>query len=195
MLALERRRREPERPYPFSELVAETQGVIGYWLQQALANAGLATPIVTLVTQTVVNRSDPAFADPTSSSATSTTRSGPRALSAKSHWTVRRDGPVAASGRLAAPAADRGDRDGPSPTAARHHRDPCRRQERCRSRPIPRARRVDAVVDKDHVAALVATALGAELLVLLTDVAGVMTDFGTPDQRLISNVAADDLVL
>ena len=51
-------------PYPFSELVAETQGVIGYWLQQALANAG-ATTVVTLVTQTVVDGADPAFGDPT----------------------------------------------------------------------------------------------------------------------------------
>ena len=39
---------------------------------------------------------------------------------------------------------------------------------------------VDAVVDKDYVAALIAEELQADLLVLLTDVDGVMTDYGTP---------------
>ncbi len=52
-------------PPLFSDLVAETQGVIGYWLQQGLANAGLAKTVVTLVTQTLVDRDDPAFEDPT----------------------------------------------------------------------------------------------------------------------------------
>ena len=49
---------------------------------------------------------------------------------------------------------------------------------------------VDAVVDKDFVAALVATQLKADLLVLLTDVPAVMTDFGTPQQSPIRHVSA-----
>ena len=52
------------RPYPLGDLVAETQGLIGYWLQQALGRH-LESPVVTLVTQTVVDAEDPAFADPT----------------------------------------------------------------------------------------------------------------------------------
>ena len=54
-------------------------------------------------------------------------------------------------------------------------------------------RGVDAVVDKDHVAALVATALGADLLVMLTDVPAVMLDFGTLEQRAIRHVSAANL--
>ena len=53
------------KPYPLSDLVAETQGVIGYWIQQALTNAGLPGRAVTLVTQTVVSADDPAFGTPT----------------------------------------------------------------------------------------------------------------------------------
>src|SRR4051794_13185332 len=54
MLALESDAdRSLSRPYPLSDLVAETQGMIGYWLQQALANVGVSSPVVTLVTQTV----------------------------------------------------------------------------------------------------------------------------------------------
>ena len=52
---------------------------------------------------------------------------------------------------------------------------------------------VDAVVDKDFVAAMVATQLKADLLVLLTDVPAVMTDFGTPQQSPIRHVSADNL--
>jgi carbamate kinase len=52
---------------------------------------------------------------------------------------------------------------------------------------------VEAVVDKDYVAALVAAELQADLLVLLTDVAGVMSDYGTPGQRLIREVRSHEL--
>ena len=55
--------RSLERPYPFDALVAETQGLIGYWLQQSIAGAGLATPIVSVVSQTVVAADDPGFDD------------------------------------------------------------------------------------------------------------------------------------
>ena len=50
-------------PYPLGDLVAETQGLIGYWLQQAVGRH-LDSPVVTLVTQTVVDADDPAFTDP-----------------------------------------------------------------------------------------------------------------------------------
>lgn len=52
---------------------------------------------------------------------------------------------------------------------------------------------IDAVVDKDYVAALVATEMKADLLVLLTDVAGVMTDYGTPKEQLVREVGTDAL--
>jgi len=51
---------------------------------------------------------------------------------------------------------------------------------------------LDAVIDKDLVSALLATEIGADLLVIATDVDGVFADFNTPDQRLISQMGIDD---
>ena len=47
-------------------------------------------------------------------------------------------------------------------------------------------RPVDAVIDKDHTAALLARGLDADMLVILTDVPGVISDFGAPDARVIA---------
>jgi carbamate kinase len=52
---------------------------------------------------------------------------------------------------------------------------------------------VDAVIDKDLAAALLATAVGAQALVLVTDVDAVMLDFGTPMQRPLATVTAGEM--
>lgn len=182
------------RPYPFSDLVAETQGVIGYWLQQGLANAGLTTPVVTLVTQTLVDADDPAFGDPTKFVGTVYDEKRARELAEVNGWTVRADGDgwrrVVASPlplgivelEVARTLLEGGTTvvlagGGGVPVVAGPH---------------GRAG-VEAVVDKDHVAALIATELQADLLVLLTDVGGVMADYGTPAQQVIREVSADEL--
>jgi carbamate kinase len=59
--------------------------------------------------------------------------------------------------------------------------------------PSGRVRGVEAVVDKDLAAALLARTVGADLLVVATDVEGAMVDFGTPHQRLLGRVSADEL--
>ncbi len=185
------------RSYPFSDLVAETQGVIGYWLQQALANAGLATPVVTLVTQTVVSADDPAFEDPTKFVGSLYDEHQARALARENDWTVGADGAgwrrvvaspvpervveiataelllshgttVLLAGGGGVPVVEQGDGSG-------------------------RLAGVEAVVDKDYVAGLVAAAIGADLLVLLTDVPAVMRDFGAPSQRPLGTVTVAEL--
>ena len=52
------------QPYPLDVIGAQTQGMIGYWLLQAFANALPDRPVVALVTQTVVDIADPAFEHP-----------------------------------------------------------------------------------------------------------------------------------
>ncbi len=52
---------------------------------------------------------------------------------------------------------------------------------------------VEAVVDKDLAAALVAEELGADLFLVLTDVPAVMTGFGTPHQRPLGQVSVTEL--
>ncbi|MFS8099005.1 hypothetical protein LFM09_17915 [Lentzea alba] len=53
------------RPYPLDTLGAETQRMIGYWLARSQRNAGVRKPVLAVVTQTVVDAADPAFAAPT----------------------------------------------------------------------------------------------------------------------------------
>jgi carbamate kinase len=183
------------RPYPFSDLVAETQGVIGYWLQQGLANAGLTTPVVTLVTQTLVEADDPSFNDPTKFVGTAYDDERAHQLADANGWTVRPDGP--AWRRVVA-----------SPLPQR-----IIELETARTLleggttvvlaggggvPVVETAHglagVEAVVDKDHVAALIAAELQADLLILLTDVDGVMADYGTLQQRVMGEVTADELL-
>ncbi|WP_341925354.1 carbamate kinase [Nocardioides psychrotolerans] len=182
------------RPYPFSDLVAETQGVIGYWLQQGLANAGLVTPVVTLVTQTLVDADDPAFQDPTKFVGSVYDESHARELAEAGGWTVKPDGDgwrrVVASPRpsgiveieIARALLEQGTTvvlggGGGVPVVR-----------------TPRGLLgVEAVVDKDYVAALVAETLGADLLVMLTDVSAVQTDYGTPQARALHRVSVADL--
>lgn len=182
------------RPYPFNDLVAETQGVIGYWLQQGLANAGLTTPVVTLVTQTLVAADDPAFEDPTKFVGSVYDESRARELAETGGWVVKRDG----AGWRRVVASPR----------------PCGIVEIETARslldlgttvvlgggggvPVVRTPRglvgVEAVVDKDHVAALVAETLRADVLVMLTDVSAVQADFGTPEARALHRTSVTDL--
>ena len=183
-----------QRPYPFSDLVAETQGVIGYWLQQGLANAGLTTPVVTLITQTLVEVDDPAFDDPTKFVGSVYDEKRAHELAEADGWTVRADG--AGWRRVVA-----------SPLPRRIIELETARILRNGGTTVVLAggggvpvvegphglEGVEAVVDKDYVAALIAAELDADLLVLLTDVDGVMTEFNTPDQRVMREVTAAQL--
>src|SRR5690242_21486090 len=65
LLALQAEAYERVRPYPFDVLVAESEGMVGYLLDQTLGNLLPQRPIATLLTQVVVHESDPAFAHPT----------------------------------------------------------------------------------------------------------------------------------
>ena len=182
------------KPFPLSDLVAETQGVIGYWIQQALANAGLARRAVTLVTQTVVSASDPAFGTPTKFVGTGYPEDHARLLGSTTGWSFRQDG---AEWRRVVPSPE-----------------PRRVVELDAAGILLRSgitvilaggggvpviegtaglAGVDAVVDKDLTAALVATELRSDLLVMLTDVPAVYLDYGTPTQRPLHDIGVADL--
>ena len=178
------------RPYPLDVLGAQTQGMIGYWLVQELHNAGVTRPVVAVITQTVVDVTDPAFAVPTKFIGPVYSQEDAVRLAALHGWTVAADGH--AFRRVV-----------PSPQ-------PQRIVERSSIRllmdagavvvcgggggsPVVegsdgRLTGVDAVVDKDFTAAQIAVALAADRLLLLTDVAAVMRDFGTPDATPIRHL-------
>ena len=172
-------------PYPLDVLVAQTQGMIGYWFVQALQDAGVRRPVLAVLTQTLVSGTDPAFRAPTKPVGAGVSEA--EAVVGRRHgWTMVRDG-------------DRWRRVVPSPQ-------PLRVLEQASIAELVGAgtvvvcgggggvpvvagadgglRGAEAVVDKDLTAALLAIALGADRLVLLTDVVGVLDGFGTPHASL-----------
>ncbi len=178
-------------PLPLGVLVAETAGWIGYMLQQSLQNALAAgrvrRDVVTVVTQTLVDRFDPALATPTKpigqplteteaarlrESGRAVARDGagawrrmttsPMPLAVVEFPVVRRlleqDTIVIAAGGGGAPVYDD---------------------------PILGLEGMDAVVDKDRVAAVLARQLEADVLMILTNVEAVYQGWGTPSARPI----------
>ncbi len=181
-------------PYPLDVLDAQTQGMIGYWLQRELANAGCLRPIGSLVTQTVVAADDSAFRHPTKFIGPSYAEATARGLAHLRGWRVAADGDawrrVVASPEPAdiveLPLAETLLRSGAVVVfggggGAAVSRGPDGLSGR------------EAIVDKDLTSALVAERLGADLLILLTDVAGVFLDFGTPVQRVLAETTPKQL--
>lgn len=173
-------------PYPLAALVAETQGMIGSLLIQALHDAGFAGQAVAVVTHTVVDADDPAMRMPTKFIGPVYDYRRARRLADDHGWDIAPDGdgwrrvvpsPLphrvveldAATTLLAAGTTVIMGGGGGIPLAVGDGYRP-----------------VDAVVDKDHTAALLAGALGADRLVILTDVPGVIADYGTPDATVIA---------
>jgi carbamate kinase len=184
-------------PYPLGDLVAESQGLIGSWIQQELLDE--ECPAITLVTQVEVDGEDPAFEAPSKPIGAVYDEDTARRLAAAHGWTVRADGPgwrrVVASPEpvdvLGLDAASRLVRDGyvvvlggGGGVPVRRIRDPLRE---------PGWESVEAVVDKDLVAALIADRTRSDLLVVLTDVDGVLRDFGTDHASLLEQASADEL--
>ncbi|MEV4173323.1 carbamate kinase [Nonomuraea sp. NPDC049709] len=182
-------------PFPLDTLGAQTQGMIGYWLAQEMANAGLAGPVVTIVTQTEVDAGDPAFGSPAKFVGQGYPEPEARRLAREHGWAVARDGRVWR--RVVA-----------SPAPLRIVELPSIRQLVAGGTTVicgggggvPVLARdgggfegAQAVVDKDLTAALLAVELGADRLVVLTDVDAVRRDFGTSRERPLATAGVDEL--
>ena len=175
------------RPYPFDVLGAQTQGMIGYWLVQALQNALPGRLACCLVCRTLVSADDPAFARPVKFVGPVYGEARGRQLAAEYGWQVRRDG---TAWRRVVPS--------PEPVELL---DLPLISELVRAGaivvcvggggvPVIRdaagiMRGAEAVVDKDLTAALLARSLDADALLLLTDVDCVQDRFGTQQARPI----------
>ncbi|MFL4471109.1 carbamate kinase [Tateyamaria armeniaca] len=183
-------------PFPLDVLGAETDGMIGYVLQQELDNAYAPDAhYATLLTQIEVDADDPAFLAPTKFIGPVYTEADAAKLSAERGWTIGQDG-----------AHFR--RTVPSPR-------PKRILELdvinllldqnvivicAGGGGIPVVQKpdgtmigVEAVIDKDHASGFLAHALNADAFLMLTDVEGVFDDWGTPEQSLIRHATPDEL--
>ena len=178
-------------PLPLGVLVAETAGWIGYMLQQslqnALASAGIRREVVTVVTQTLVDRFDPALVQPSKPVGHPLTEAEAERLRSAGR-TVERDGagawrrmttsplPLAV---IELPVVRRLLEHDTIVIAAGGGGPPVYDD------PILGLEGVDAVVDKDRVAAVLARQLEADVLMILTNVDAVYEGWGAPAARPI----------
>jgi carbamate kinase len=194
MLALESSSDESlSSAYPLDDLVAETQGMIGYWLQQTITSNG-GGPAVTIVSQTVVDPQDPAFADPTKFIGQVYDRARAQTLAEQNGWVVKADGQA---WRRVVPSPRPCDVVELDIVDVLLHGGVSVVVSGGGGIPVTRSGQtlvgVEAVVDKDLTAALVAERLGADVLVVATDVEAVMTGFGTAAEASIVAATPEEL--
>lgn len=197
LLALQGNAYDPSNPYPLDVLGAETEGMIGYMIEQELGNLlPFEQPFATMLTMIEVDRDDPAFANPTKPIGPVYDKATAERLAAEHDWSIAPDGDkyrrVVAS---------------PKPQRIFEIRPIRMLVEQgvivicAGGGGIPtmygkdgKLLGVQAVIDKDLAAALLAEQLEADLLVIATDVDGVYTGWGTPQQARLGNVTVDQVV-
>ncbi len=198
LLALQGAAYEEVEAYPLDVLGAQTEGMIGYVLEQELGNLlPFEVPFATVLTMIEVDPADPAFGDPTKFVGPVYDKAEADGLAAEKGWAFKQDG-------------DRWRRVVPSPEPKRIFE----------IRPIrwlldkdvvvicaggggiptmyePNGERtlvgVEAVIDKDLASELLAREVEAELYVMATDVDGVYADWGTPEQRRLERATPEEL--
>jgi carbamate kinase len=181
-------------PMPLDFCGAESQGMIGYMLQQSLMNElrliDAERPVITILTQALVDGDDPAFDRPTKPIGPFYSGSEAARLRDDKGWTVE-DVPGKGFRRLVPSPRPRSIMEGRS---IRDLFESGYVVIACGGGGIPVIEKegqiagVEAVVDKDHSAALLANLIGACSMLILTDVDAAYLDFGTERQRAIGEM-------
>jgi carbamate kinase len=196
LLALQAAAFEDVRPYPLDVLGAQTEGAIGYMIEQELGNLlPPERPFATILTMVEVDPDDPAFQNPTKPIGPSYSEEEARALAREGGWSVAPDG-------------ERWRRVVPSPRPKRIFE----------IRPIRwllghnvivicsggggiptmfgedgKLHGVEAVIDKDRATAMLAEQVGAQRLILATDTDAVYLDWGTAQATAIRETTPSEL--
>ena len=183
-------------PYPLDVLGAETEGMIGYIIEQELGNLlDFEVPFATLLTQVEVDANDPAFKNPTKPIGPVYSKVEAEKLAAEKGWAIAPDG-------------DKYRRVVASPRPKRIFE----------IRPIKwllekssivicaggggiptmygedgKLKGIEAVIDKDLCSSLLASQLEADLLVIATDVNAAFIDYGKPTQKAIGQAHPDEI--
>lgn len=196
LLALQGAAHNPDNPYPLDVLGAETEGMIGYMIEQEMGNLlPFEVPFATLLTQVEVDANDPAFQNPTKPIGPVYSREEAEKLAKEKGWAIAPDG-------------DKFRRVVASPRPKRIFE----------IRPVKwlleqgtivicaggggiptmygadkKLQGVEAVIDKDLCSSLLAQELNADLLVIATDVDAVYIDWAKPSQKSIASAHPDAL--
>ncbi|WP_372347161.1 carbamate kinase [Streptomyces sp. KL116D] len=196
LLALQNLAYQDVAAYPLDILGAETQGMIGYVIQQELSNALVGErEVAAIVTTTEVDESDPAFERPTKLIGPTYSAQDAAEAAAEYRWTIAKDG--GAFRRVV-----------PSPHPLRIMQAPlvstlldngtlvvCVGGGGVPVRTDSKGRQIgmQAVVDKDAASAALTADLGADMLIMLTDGDFVSENWGTPEQRDILTASPEGL--
>src|ERR671913_1708975 len=198
LLALQAAAYTEVEAYPLDVLGAQTEGMIGYVLEQELGNLlPFEVPFATVLTMVEVDPADPAFKDPTKFVGPVYDKAQADQLAADKGWVFKPDG-------------NRWRRVVPSPEPKRIFeirpirwlldKDVvviCAGGGGVPTMYLPDGERtlvgVEAVIDKDLASQLLAREVGADLFVMATDVDGVYVGWGTPEQRRLEEVTPGDL--
>ncbi|MDP2122753.1 MAG: carbamate kinase [Parvibaculum sp.] len=198
LLALEADAYKEAPPYPLDVLGAESQGMIGYVIEESMRRALPEREIATLLTQTLVDPADPAFAAPSKPIGPLYDEATAKALAAERGWAVAPDGPNGKAWRRVVAS--------PAPHGIVEIETIRRLMDanclvicaggggipvKAGAGGAPEG--VEAVIDKDLAACLLAVELGAERLLILTDIDGVQADWGKPAQRRLTSASARTL--
>ncbi len=196
LLALQASAYKEVEPYPLDVLGAQTEGSIGYMIEQELGNlVPFEVPFATILTMVEVDPEDPAFRRPDKPIGPVYTQEEARRLAAERDW-------------IMAPDGDRFRRVVPSPLPKRIFE----------IRPIKwlldngtivicaggggiptmygkdgKLHGAEVVIDKDRASALLARELAADFFIMATDVSAVQVNWGRPDARAIRRAAPADL--
>jgi carbamate kinase len=185
---------------PLDVLVAMTEGSLGYILQQNLLNQlrrkDIRRYVVTVVTQVLVDESDPAFQNPSKPIGPFLSQEEAERRRDKLGWIVKED--AGRGWRRLVPSPH------PLRVIQRHMiRDTVRAGHivvACGGGGIPIKKNADdayvgveAVIDKDLTSSVLASDIGAALLIILTAVPQVYLNFGTRDQRALGAVTLDEI--
>lgn len=197
LLALQAAAYEDVDPYPLDVLGAQTEGMIGYLIEQEMGNLlPFEQPLASLLTMTEVDAQDPAFHNPTKFVGPIYTKQQADRLAAAKGWTVKPDG-----GHWRRVVAS------PKPKRIFQVRPIkllvesgcvviCTGGGGIPTMYLPGSRTlvgVEAVIDKDLASAVLARELDADLFVMATDTDAVYTGWGTPERKAIAAATPDGL--
>ena len=193
LLALQNSAYNEVPTYPLDNLVAQTQGMLGYMLLHALTEQGMSD-VSCLLTRVEVSASDPAFLEPTKYIGPVYSPQDQAELEKQYGWKMKQDGQFVR--RVVA---------SPKPVQVIESNSIISLMEQgrtvvcCGGGGMPVVQQevgylgVEAVIDKDLVAAMLAEQIGADYLMILTDADAVYQDWGTPNQKALRDVTVSQM--
>ncbi|WP_434665997.1 carbamate kinase [Klebsiella sp. B345] len=194
LLALQNQAYSDSPAWPLDVLVAETQGMLGYMIAQVLGSRAGIPPVITLLTRVEVDAADPAFRQPGKYIGPVWAPEEQSALESRYGWQMKKDGDyvrrVVPSPRpqkiLERQAISQLLADGNVVVCAGGGGTPVVEENGS-------YQGMEAVVDKDLAASVLAQSLQAQALLILTEADAVYLDWGTPKARALRTATVDDL--